>query len=170
MIAGQLQNYLKDRVDRLDVLRCFDAAASIRGDSYMKIVGGRNVRLRKIYTTSRACEAVASFLASTGKEEVLLAGFLEVLCSTSNRCLTSAQVSAFRRKANVAESTMFVLLTQLEKNEVIRKVPAGHNDREFLYYLHENFAKSLYRIVRAYRKYLLPARKPIERFHAPFLR
>jgi hypothetical protein len=77
----------------------------------------------------------------------------------------------FRRRAAIPESTLHVLLSQLEANEVIRKVPAARSEREYLYYLHDNFARALYRVVRAYRRKMLPAWPRATRpSHATFLR
>lgn len=88
-------------------------------------IKARNVRLRKIDTTEKACGLVASFLASTKKEEATLVLLFDSLCSKWNRCLNSTEMGAFRRRAGLPESTLHVLLSQLEENELIRKVPAA---------------------------------------------
>ncbi len=64
-------------------------------------IKARNVTLRKSDTIDRACGIVALFLGSTEKEEDLLKRFFETICAVSNRCLTSKDVAAFRRRHRI---------------------------------------------------------------------
>ena len=125
-------------------------------------IKARNVRLRRIDTPEKACNLVVEFLASTEMKEELLRLFLHTICAKWNRTLTSQEMGRFRKRCGIAESTLHRLLTQLEQNELIRKVPNTSilGEKRYLYYLHENFAKALYRVVRAYRRRMLPLTRP----------
>jgi len=130
-------------------------------------IDGRNVRVCKLDTAERCWKLVASFLATTEREGALMEQLFARLYAKYNRCLTSAEIGAFRRQHSVPKATLHVLLTQMEKAEVIRKAPWAGHDGEFLYYLHDGFSKALFRTLKAYRR-MLPAKKKDVRAHPAF--
>ena len=134
----------------------------------MMKIDGRNVRVRKIDTTQRAYKLVAAFLAGTGKERDLLEKLFALFCTKYNRTITSEELGAFRRANGVAKASLFVLLADLEHAEVIKKVPWAGHEGQFIYFLHDGFARALFRTLKAYRK-MLPAKKKDKPSHPAFL-
>jgi len=132
-------------------------------------IDSRNVRVRKIDTTERACRLVAEFLAGTDNERILVEKLFALFCSKYSRAITSEDLGAFRRANGVAKASLFVLLADLEHTEVIKKVPWAGHEGQFIYYLHDGFARALFRTLKAYRK-MLPARKKDKPSHPAFLR
>jgi hypothetical protein len=125
-------------------------------------IDGRNVRVRKIDTTERAYKLVAAFLANTRKER-------ELLETLYNRAITSEDLGAFRKVNGVAKATLFVLLADLERTEVLRKLPWAGHEGQFIYYLQDGFARALFRTLKAYRR-MLPAKKKDKPSHPAFLK
>jgi hypothetical protein len=132
-------------------------------------IDGRNVRVRKIDTTERAYKLVAAFLANTRKERELLETLFALFCSRYNRAITSEDLGAFRKVNGVAKATLFVLLADLERTEVLRKLPWAGHEGQFIYYLQDGFARALFRTLKAYRR-MLPAKKKDKPSHPAFLK
>lgn len=133
----------------------------------MQKIDAHNVRLRKLDTTERCWKLVASFLATTEREGELMEQVFALFCNKYNRCVNSAEIGAFRRQHSIPKASLHVLLAQMEKAEVIKKLPwAGHGGG-FLYYLHDGFSKALFRTLKAYRR-MLPPRKHEARAHPAF--
>ena len=120
-------------------------------------INGRNVRVCKIDTTERACKLVTAFLASTDQERDLVERLFALFCTKYNRTITSAELGAFRKANGVPKASLFVLLADLERAEVVKKVPWAGHEGQYLYYLHDGFARALFRTLKAYRK-MLPVR------------
>jgi hypothetical protein len=132
-------------------------------------IDARNVRVRKIDTTERACKLVSAFLATTANERDLLEKLLALVCTKYNRAITSEELAAFRRINGVAKTSLFVLLADLEHTEVVKKLPWAGHEGQFIYYLHDGFARALFRTLKVYRR-MLPAKKKEKSSHPAFLK
>lgn len=133
-------------------------------------IDARNVRVRKIDTTERAIKLIAVVLARTDNERELLEKLFALLCSKYNRAITSAELGAFRRANGKAKASLFVLLADLEHAEVIKKVPWAGHEGQFIYYLHDGFARAAFRTLKAYRKILPPRPQKDRPEHPTFLK
>lgn len=109
----------------------------------------KKLKNKKIQDTKNQIDIIVDFLENKKSKKEILKNLFSLFSRSYDGTIHSEDLAKFRRENGISKATLWRIMNELESLGIVKSNP--HFQKGNFYHLQKDFAKSLYKVGRAYK-------------------